>query len=85
VTGEAFARRSVEGQLDLRLDAGEASRLPFAVPLEPNTVTEDGEGVASLWLGPDEWLLVRESGRGDGLVERIESALTGVHHSLVDV
>jgi sarcosine oxidase, subunit gamma len=85
VTGEAFARVPVGAQLDLRLDPGEAGRLPFALPLEPNTVTDVGDGAAALWLGPDEWLIVGDAGSLGGLAEAIGHALTGVHHSVVDV
>jgi sarcosine oxidase subunit gamma len=85
VTAEAFAPATVGAQLDLRLDPGEAGRLPFALPLEPNTVAPADTGASVLWLGPDEWLLVAGSGSADGLIDRVESALAGVHHSVVDV
>ncbi len=68
-------------QFDLRLRPADAGRLPLPVPLEPNTVFASGE-VDALWLGLDEWLLVAPSG---GPFPVLETALEGVHHSLVDV
>src|SRR5579862_2660202 len=40
---------------------------------------------ASLWLGPDEQLLVGPSADGAMMAQRIEDALASVPHSLVDV
>ncbi len=39
---------------------------------------------AALWLGPDEWLLLAPAGQA-GLATRLERALGGLPHSLVDV
>ena len=39
---------------------------------------------AALWLGPDEWLLLAEDEPAD-LASRLEAALAGVFHALVDV
>jgi sarcosine oxidase subunit gamma len=39
---------------------------------------------AALWLGPDEWLLIAEEAAGD-LGAKLEAALGGVFHTLVDV
>jgi sarcosine oxidase subunit gamma len=39
---------------------------------------------AALWLGPDEWLLIAEDEPAD-LALRLEAALAGVFHALVDV
>jgi len=38
---------------------------------------------AALWLGPDEWLLIAEDGAD--VQAKLEAALGGVFHSLVDV
>jgi sarcosine oxidase, subunit gamma len=40
---------------------------------------------AALWLGPDEQLLVGPRADGPTMVQRIESALGALPHSLVDV
>ena len=77
--------------LNLRGDAGtEAFRsaiigvLGVPPPTEPNTVVTGGE-IDVLWLGPDEWLVTLPAATGIGLVERLESALAGQHHSVIDV
>lgn len=74
--------------VDLRGDPGDAAFVAAvagvagtAPPGAPNTVAAGG--VASLlWLGPDQWLAV---GSGADLASRLESALTGFHHSVCDV
>jgi sarcosine oxidase subunit gamma len=40
---------------------------------------------AALWLGPDEWLLIAESGSVEALAAALEAGLAGAPHSLVDV
>jgi sarcosine oxidase, subunit gamma len=71
-------------QVSLRLDPAEAARVPFAVPPAPNTWSR-GDGRETLWLGPDEWLVVAEPGSARVLVEELERALDGLHRSVVDV
>jgi len=71
-------------QVSLRLDPSLASRSPFPLPLEPNTVTEDGSHEV-LWLGPDEWLVLGEPHTGAQIVEALERALAGEHRSVIDV
>jgi sarcosine oxidase, subunit gamma len=71
-------------QLSLRLDPAEAARLPLPLPVEPNTWSRGG-GRETLWLGPDEWLVVAEPGSAPALAEELELALQGLHHSVVDV
>ena len=71
-------------QVSLRLDPAEAARLPFALPPAPNTWSR-GDGRETLWLGPDEWLVVAEPGSARVLVEELERALDGLHRSVVDV
>jgi len=58
--------------------------LGVAPPVEPNTVAASGE-IGVLWLGPDEWLVTAPAGTGGELSERLETALAGLHHSLIDV
>jgi sarcosine oxidase subunit gamma len=69
-------------QIDVRTDTSNARRL--ALPTEPNTVVE-AEDRSVLWLGPDEWLVVAAPGRAGPVAEEIAAALSGVHHSVVDV
>jgi sarcosine oxidase subunit gamma len=71
-------------QVDLRLAADDAGRAPYPLPLEPNTAWEDGTR-AALWLGPDEWLILGPPGDGVAIVSELRDALSGVHHSVVDV
>jgi sarcosine oxidase subunit gamma len=40
---------------------------------------------ATLWLGPDEWLLIVPEAEGPALAGSLEKALAGIPHSLVDV
>jgi sarcosine oxidase, subunit gamma len=75
---------SFPSQVSLRIDAALASRLPFPLPLEPNTFTAEPSKDA-LWLGPDEWLLIAPAGRARDVVAELEAALAGEHHSVVDV
>jgi sarcosine oxidase, subunit gamma len=60
------------------LAAAEAA-LGTAPPTQPNTASSAGD-LTVLWLGPSEWLLV-----GDVDPARLDSALAGTHHAMVDV
>ena len=71
-------------QIDLRVNAMNAGRSPYALPLEPNTSAEH-EAVETLWLGPDEWLVVGPFGSAGDLTSALAVAFTDVHHSIVDV
>jgi sarcosine oxidase subunit gamma len=77
-------------QVDLRVDPGFAGRLGFALPTSPNTWTSDDHGRDTLWLGPDQWLIVwARSDAGSptaaGILDEIDTALDGAHHSAVEV
>lgn len=63
-----------------------AGALGFALPGLPSTSITGANDVAALWLGPDEWLILDQSG-GDpaALKDKLASALAGVPHSLVDI
>jgi sarcosine oxidase, subunit gamma len=67
-------------QIDVR-----ASRdlLPFAVPVENAVSAWNDRDV--LWLGPDEWLIVAEPDAAPTIVRELEDALSGHHHSILDV
>ena len=71
-------------QVDLRAEAALAARIPIALPPAPNTWRLSG-GREALWLGPDEWLVVAEPGSAPAIMEELERALDGLHHSVVDV
>jgi sarcosine oxidase, subunit gamma len=71
-------------QVDLRVAPSLAGRAPYPLPLEPNTVWEDGPR-AALWLGPDEWLILGPPFAGPAIVKEVEEALVGEHRSVIDV
>ena len=71
-------------QVSLRLDPALADRVPFPLPLEPNTVWEDGPR-AALWLGPDEWLVLGPPHAGAEIADELETALADAHRSVVDL
>ena len=71
-------------QVSLRLDPALADRAPFPLPLEPNTAWEDGPR-ATLWLGPDEWLVLGPPHAGAEIAAELATALDGVHRSIVDL
>jgi sarcosine oxidase subunit gamma len=67
-------------QIDLRADP---ENLPFDAPA-PNTTTIWNRRDV-LWLGPDEWLVVGETGTESSMQRELEGAMTDDHHSVVDV
>jgi sarcosine oxidase subunit gamma len=71
-------------QVNLRLDPSLAGSVSHPLPLEPNTTWESGSS-AALWLGPDEWLLMGPADDGPRIVQELDAALRGTHHSVVDV
>jgi sarcosine oxidase subunit gamma len=77
-----FATRwSLRGGADVVAPVAEAFGL--APPTEPLTSASDGAR-AAFWLGPDEWQLLDED-LTTAWGARLEAALAGVFHSLVDV
>jgi sarcosine oxidase subunit gamma len=71
------------------LRGGEALAEPvgaaFGVALPTRPLGSASEGPrAALWLGPDEWLLVAED-EPEGLFEKLEAALAGAFHALIEV
>jgi sarcosine oxidase subunit gamma len=47
---------------------------------------ETGNGRATLWMGPDEFLLIAaDAGSGEAVIGKLEQALAGQPHALVDV
>lgn len=68
-------------QVDVRTDPGGA--LAAGLPVEPNTFVRRGERI-TMWLGPDEWLVVAP-GDGGTLVAELDDALAPAHRSVLDV
>jgi sarcosine oxidase, subunit gamma len=56
----------------------------FTLDMPINRRVSSGERVA-MRLGPDEWLLSGSEGETARIAGDVESALVGLHHSLVDV
>ncbi|MEU1624805.1 sarcosine oxidase subunit gamma family protein [Streptomyces sp. NPDC020096] len=77
-------------QVNVRLDpkgpAADAVRLALGIPLpvEPNTMVRGG-GLAALWLGPDEWLVVGPAGTAGDLESRLRGAVGADHAAVTDV
>jgi sarcosine oxidase subunit gamma len=65
-------------QVGLRVDP---ARLELPAP---NSVLAAGER-RTLWLGPDEWLVVDAPGRGPALVAELEAATAGAFATVVDL
>jgi len=89
--GVYLSERRFLGHLNLRGDAKsggflEASRKCLAVnlPLEPNTVLENGD-LAAFWLGPDEWLLQTPPGREGRIADELRVALHGLFFAVTDL
>jgi sarcosine oxidase subunit gamma len=80
----AFGAREVRlaSQASVRVDPERASAL--RLPTEPNTWSADDEREA-LWLGPDEWLVVSETGPAGQVVRDLVDRIHGGHRSVVDV
>ena len=89
----AFAIREVPfaSQLNLRGNAADAAfagavrtALGCALPTHANTWNECND-CATLWLGPDEWLVVAPDGRNETLYAALQAGLRDVHHSVTDI
>lgn len=79
-------------QVNLRGDASDAAFrdaamavLSCPLPLENCAVSRSDGDRKVLWLGPDEWLIVEETGDAATLMASLREALSGQHVSLVDL
>jgi sarcosine oxidase, subunit gamma len=89
--GLSLIERPFLGHLNLRgnpedrafLDATRRC-LGVPLPLKPNTVTEN-DAVTTLWLRPDEWLVVTEPLKKDELAGALDDALHGILFAVTDV
>ena len=89
--GVALRELRFLAHVDLRVDARDArtadrigAALGSPLPTRPNT-TAAGEPWSSIWLGPDEWLVVGPED-DELLIERaLRAALADAHGSVVDV
>jgi sarcosine oxidase subunit gamma len=71
-SGDAVALREVPFLAQVNLRADDAAARALGLPLEPNTTRAGGERT-TLWLGPDEWLVIGP----DGSAEALEAELLG--------
>jgi sarcosine oxidase subunit gamma len=71
---------------DAKGPAADAVRMVLGIPLPvvPNAMVRGG-GLAALWLGPDEWLVVGPPGTAGGLQARLRAAVGGTHAAVTDV
>lgn len=89
--GVTLRERPFLGYINLRGDPDDGAFLEAVkgatgvdLPLEPNTVIEDGR-CTTIWLGPDEWYLVTPAGGERDFLARLEEALAGRHCAVNDV
>jgi sarcosine oxidase subunit gamma len=86
--GVTVSEAPAAGKLLLRLDSDARVRadrnLRVPVPIRPLSAGMNSQG-ACLWLGPDEWLLVVPPAQLREARTRLEPALRGTHHAIVDV
>lgn len=67
-------------------DARDRAGPAFGVSMpEAACRAESAAGIAALWLGPDERLLLAPEGSEESIMAAIGEALAGIPHSLVDV
>ncbi len=61
--------------------------LGLDLPLTPNT-TSGGDGLTALWLGPDEWLILRHDGEPQAeneVADKLRAALGELHAAVTEV
>ena len=82
--GVALTPAKVARRVSLRLDPGDAAAaskvLGVDLPLKPKTSANNGKGRWVLWIGPDEWLIIDETGDPAADLARLK-----VLHSAVDI
>ena len=89
-SGVQISERPLLGHINLRGSAGDDAFLKaaegplgFSLPLISNTVSH-GAGLAALWLGPDEWLIITPTDGESAIVASIAGALGDMHSSITD-
>ena len=88
--GQLFERPFLT-HVNLRADPTDAESLAAVhhvlgahLPVTPNTTTA-GDGILTIWLGLDEWLLLVEHRESDSLIMDLQAALSGRFASVVDI
>ena len=89
-SGVQISERPFRGHINLRGSAGDDAFLKaaegplgFSLPLISNMVSH-GAGLAALWLGPDEWLIITPPDGESAIVASMEGALGDMHSSITD-
>jgi sarcosine oxidase subunit gamma len=80
------AREIPSTQVDLRVHRADAEHVPLLLPVEANTWLGWNDHDV-LWLAPDGWLITANARSSDPgqLISDLETLVSGMHHSLVDV
>ncbi len=68
----------------LRVAMADADRAGNSMQLPSQPMHWAGVDPAALWISPDQWLLVGESGSADDLVARCATELAGILHNATD-
>lgn len=92
--GVQLSEKPLPVAVNLRGDSGDAAfveavreALGLALPTLPNTATT-GEGLALLWLGPDEWLAMQHDAAAFAeaqLATKLRKALDGLHAAVTEM
>lgn len=89
--GVEIAECGFTGKINLRGDPDDPdflssvqSSLGLALPLEPNSFTEDDKHTV-FWLGPDEWLIHCVPDERHRLLGRLRESLGEIHSAATDV
>jgi len=89
--GVRLAERPFLGHLNLRGNAENPAFvdnvqrcLGISLALRPNTLSAS-ETVSTLWLGPDEWLLIAQNSKEGELAHALRAALCGQHAAVTDI
>ena len=88
--GESFTLAEAPAAARFVFRGGEAARAACSAAFGVELPTKLGlagerEKRATLWLGPDEWLLIAEAADADLLGAELDGAVSPALHSLVDV
>jgi sarcosine oxidase subunit gamma len=85
LTEQRFGALNLRGNpADAAFLGGIERQLGFALPLKPNTTAEHGSK-ATVWLGPDEWLVLTPLGEEVGVAAGLRQALAGVFFTVTDI
>lgn len=89
--GVQLLERPFLGHINLRGDSADETFLKavegvlgVGLPLEPNTVVENGE-LTAIWLGPNEWLLLMPPDQEAKMAQALQSALDDLFAAVTDV